>query len=191
MRRGGDGPRRRRVIRGTIARIGELAMRYGHLSQLATLDCTSSRRSTVMCALPRAIAVTTVYQRDSSSKRPRASVVFAARPPTRRWNATWQPRRPGLRARWAAPSAPLDTASATWSEVHVPASCRLLAIAKPSSTDRGLTESHSISATPLPSVFLRSFVPPCSALYRYLRSFPSTRDSGTFEERGQVFEAQP
>src|SRR5688500_465421 len=72
------------MIRGTIARIGDLAMRYGLASQLATLDCTSSRRSTVMCALPRATAVTTVYQRDSSSKRPRASVVFAARAPTRR-----------------------------------------------------------------------------------------------------------
>ena len=83
MMRFGDGPRRRRMIRGTIARIGELAMRYGHPSQLATLDCTSSRRSTVMCALPRATAVTTVYQRDSSSKRPRASVVSAARAPTR------------------------------------------------------------------------------------------------------------
>jgi hypothetical protein len=34
--------------------------KYGHLSQLATLDCTSSRRSTVMCALLRATAVTTV-----------------------------------------------------------------------------------------------------------------------------------
>ena len=79
-----DGPRRRRMIRGTIARIGELAMRHGQLSQLASLDCTSSRRSTVMCALPRATAVTTVYQRDSSSKRPRASVVSAARAPTRR-----------------------------------------------------------------------------------------------------------
>ena len=67
----GDGPRRRRMIRGTIVRIGELELRYGHLSQLAPLDCTSSRRSTVMCALPRATAVTTVYQRDSSSKRPR------------------------------------------------------------------------------------------------------------------------
>jgi hypothetical protein len=58
-------------------------MRYGHLSQLATLDCMSSRRSTVMCALPRATAVTTEYQRDSSSKRPRWSVVSAARPPTK------------------------------------------------------------------------------------------------------------
>jgi len=36
-----------------------------------------------MCALPRATAVTTEYQRDSSSKRPRSSVVFAARAPTR------------------------------------------------------------------------------------------------------------
>jgi hypothetical protein len=64
-----NGPRRRRMIRGTIARIGDLTMRYGRLSQLATLECTSSRRSTVMCALPRATAVTTEYQRDSSSKR--------------------------------------------------------------------------------------------------------------------------
>jgi len=32
-----------------------------------------------MCALLRATAVTTEYQRDSSSKRPRSSVVFAAR----------------------------------------------------------------------------------------------------------------
>jgi len=79
----GDGPRRRRMIRGTIARIGDLVLRYGSQSQLATLDCTSSRRSTVMCALPRATAVTTVYQRDSSSKRPRSSVVFAARALTR------------------------------------------------------------------------------------------------------------
>ena len=68
------------MIRGTIARIGGLGMRYGQLSQLATLECTSSRRSTVMCALLRVTAVITVYQRDSSSKRPRASVVFAARP---------------------------------------------------------------------------------------------------------------
>jgi len=79
MMRTGDGPRRRRMIRGTIVRIGDLDMRYGLLSQLATLDCTSSRRNTVMCALPRATAVTTVYQRDSSSKRPRSSVVSAAR----------------------------------------------------------------------------------------------------------------
>ena len=74
-----NGPRRRRMIRGTIVRIGELAMRHGLLSQFATLDCTSSRRSTVMCALLRATVVTTVYQRDSSSKRPRSSVVFAVR----------------------------------------------------------------------------------------------------------------
>ena len=66
------------MMRGTIARIGELAMRFGPWSQLATLDCTSSRRSTVMCALLRATAVTTEYQRDSSSKRPRSSVVLAA-----------------------------------------------------------------------------------------------------------------
>jgi len=64
-----------------------------------------------MCALPRAIAVTTEYQRDSSSKRPRASVVFAAPPPTvggprgghgvqgfaprgRRLRRPWTPRPP-------------------------------------------------------------------------------------------------
>ena len=38
----------------------------------------SSRRSTVMRALLRVAAVTTEYQRDSSSKRPRSSVVLAA-----------------------------------------------------------------------------------------------------------------
>jgi len=35
-----------------------------------------------MCARPRVTAVTTVYQSDSSSKRPRSSVVSAAAPPT-------------------------------------------------------------------------------------------------------------
>ena len=81
----GDGPRRRRMIRGTIRRTRELAMRYGRQrSQLALLDCTSSRRSTVMCARPRSGAVTTEYQRDSSSKRPRSSVVFAAHSSPRR-----------------------------------------------------------------------------------------------------------
>jgi len=79
-----DGPRRRRMTRGTIQRTGEQRMRRGRgRPRLATLDCPPSRRSTVMCALPRAIAVTTEYQRDSSSKRPRSSVVFAARAPTR------------------------------------------------------------------------------------------------------------
>jgi hypothetical protein len=112
MTRVGDGPRRRRMIRGTIARIGDLDMRYGLRSQLATLECTSSRRSTVMCALPRVTRVTTVYQRDSSSKRPRPSVVSAARAPTasaipggehgiqgcaacsRRLRRPWTPRSP-------------------------------------------------------------------------------------------------
>ena len=64
---------------GTNQRIGGLAMRYGLRSQLAPLDCTSSRRSTVMRALPRATGVTTGYQRDSSSKRPMSSVTLAAR----------------------------------------------------------------------------------------------------------------
>jgi hypothetical protein len=77
------------MIRGTIARIGDLTMRYGLPSQLATLDCMSSRRSTVMCALPWATTVTTVYQRDSSSKRPRSSVVSAARTPRPPVSPTW------------------------------------------------------------------------------------------------------
>ena len=46
-----------------------------------------SRRTTVLCALPRAIAVITVYQRDSSSKRPRSSAAFAARALSRSWGA--------------------------------------------------------------------------------------------------------
>ena len=65
-----DSSRRRPMIQGTIARTGELIMRHGQPSQFATLDCTSSRRSTVMRALLRATVVTTEYQRDSS-KRPR------------------------------------------------------------------------------------------------------------------------
>jgi hypothetical protein len=109
----GDGRRRRRMIRGTNVRTGDKAMRYGPGSQLAPLDCTSSRRSTVMCALPRATAVTTVYQRDSSSKRPRSSVASAARAPAHVRGSTWRTRYPGLRALRAAPAAPLDTASAT------------------------------------------------------------------------------
>ena len=109
------------MIRGTIARTGELDMRYEPLSQLALPDCTSSRRSTVMCALLRVTAVITVYQRDSSSKRPRASVVFAARSPTRS-RTTRRTRCPELRALRAAPSAPLDTAPTTWSDALMGAS---------------------------------------------------------------------
>jgi hypothetical protein len=71
------------MIRGTIARIGGDTMRQGPRPGFALLDCPTSRRSTVMCALLRATVLTTVYQRDSSSKRPRASVVSAARPPTK------------------------------------------------------------------------------------------------------------
>ena len=78
MMRFGDGPRRWRMIRGTNERIGGLAMRYGLRSQRAPLDCTSSRRSTVMRALPWATGVTTGYQRDSSSKRPERPSVFLA-----------------------------------------------------------------------------------------------------------------
>ena len=142
--RAGDEPRRRRMIRGTIARIGDLDMRYGQLSQLATLECTSSRRNTVMCALPRVTRVTTGYQRDSSSKRPRASVVSAARAPTRR-STTWRTRRPGLRAQRAAPSAPLDTAPTTWSDAIREQADACSATARPRSTDRGLTKGHSMS----------------------------------------------
>ena len=142
--RAGDEPRRRRMIRGTIVRIGDLDMRYGQLSQLATLECTSSRRNTVMCALPRVTRVTTGYQRDSSSKRPRASVVSAARAPTRR-STTWRTRRPGLRAQRAAPSAPLDTAPTTWSDAIREQADACSATAKPRSKDRGLTKGHSIS----------------------------------------------
>jgi hypothetical protein len=69
--------RRRRIGIGTNQRIGDLIMRYGFSSQLAPLDCPSSRRSTVMCALSRATVITTEYQRDSSSKRPMSSVVLA------------------------------------------------------------------------------------------------------------------
>lgn len=97
---------RRRMDLGTIQRSGGLAMRYGLRSQLAPLDCTSSRRSTVMCALLQATAVTTEYQRDSSSKRPRSSVVLVARSRRRPWTlpppwtqknaptAAWKTTRP-------------------------------------------------------------------------------------------------
>ena len=155
----GDGPRRRRAIRGTIVRIGELAVRYGHPSQLASLDCTASRRSTVMRALLRVTAVTTEYQRDSSSKRPRPSVVSAARPPTRR-RTTWRTRRPGLRALRAAPPAPLDPAPTTWSDAIMEHADACSATAKPRSKDRGLTNGHSISAR---DMFSRLTTPrPCN-----------------------------
>jgi hypothetical protein len=108
-----DGPRRRRMIRGTIARISVLIMRHGpdvpirdlRLPVLPTKHCH------VCSAAP---AVTTVYQRDSSSKRPRASVVSAVRtrpraspgvseddhgvqgfaPSGRRLRRPWTPRSP-------------------------------------------------------------------------------------------------
>jgi hypothetical protein len=67
---------------GTTQRIGDLTLRYGLRSQLAPLDCTSSRRSTVMCALSRATGIITEYQRDSSSKRPMLSVASAVRSPS-------------------------------------------------------------------------------------------------------------
>jgi hypothetical protein len=98
------------MIRGTIVRIGDRC--DTDLSPtLATLDCMSSRRGTVMCALPRVTVVTTEYQSDSSSKRPRSSVVSAARPPTPT-SPTWVSDSgrglQGLRAFRGAPTAPLD-----------------------------------------------------------------------------------
>ena len=147
--RSGDGPRRRRMIRGTIVRIGEQALRYGRPSQLATSVCTSSRRSTVMCALPWVTAVTTVYQRDSSSKRPRVSVVSAARTPTRR-STTWWTRRPGLRAHGRRLRRP-------WTPRPPPGRMHLCeqadarsATAKPPSKDRGLDKGSSHISWPLP-----------------------------------------
>ena len=103
-------------------RIGVSAMRYGPWSQLALQDCPSSRRSTVMCALPQVTVVTTGYQRDSSSKRPQSSVVSAALVPRGIRDTTWRSRPPGLRALWAAPAAPLDPVVATWTEAPMPAS---------------------------------------------------------------------
>ena len=84
---------------GTNQRIGELVMRYGFQSQLAPLDCTSSRRSTVMRALPWATGVTTGYQRDSSSKRPMSSATLVARALHRPW------KLPPLRTLKNAPTA--------------------------------------------------------------------------------------
>ena len=120
-------------------------MRYGLRSQLAPLDCTSSRRSTVMCALPWATGVTTEYQRDSSSKRPRSSVVFAARalehrrdadtasrasrPAGRRLRRPWTPRPPRAQGSYASK---LTLARDLPSRVR---------------TNRGLTKGHSISVS--------------------------------------------
>jgi hypothetical protein len=85
---------------GTNQRIGGLVMRYGFRSQRAPLDCTSSRRSTVMRALPWATRVTTGYQRDSSSKRPVSSVTLAARGHHRPWK---------LALLWTLKNAPTGT----------------------------------------------------------------------------------
>ena len=85
---------------GTNQRIGVTTLRYGFQSQLALVDCTSSRRSTVLCALSRATEVTTEYQRDSSSKRPVSSVVLAARSPAR----TSGYQRAGAASRAARPA---------------------------------------------------------------------------------------
>ena len=57
------------------------------------LDCTSSRRTTVMRALPQATGVITEFQRDPSSKRPPSFDVWEARPPTDRLRASGNRRR--------------------------------------------------------------------------------------------------
>ncbi len=114
---------RRRMDLGTIQRIGGLVMRYGLRSQLAPLDCTSSRRSTVMCALLRATVVTTEYQRDSSSKRPKSSVVLVARFRRSRWT---------LPQRWTQKNAPTAAVENDRAVFH--------------SDHRHLTTGHSISA---------------------------------------------
>ena len=75
---GGDGPPRRRIIRGTMVRIGGQTMRYGPRpnSRLKTARPPDEALSCVRC---RDLAVITGYQRDLSSKRPRVSVVLAVR----------------------------------------------------------------------------------------------------------------
>jgi hypothetical protein len=70
-----DGPRSRRMIRGTIAGPAGYARDTNIVS---TRDVSQHVLPTKHCH------VCSVYQRDSSSGRPRASVVSAARPPTRR-----------------------------------------------------------------------------------------------------------
>jgi hypothetical protein len=142
----GDGPRRRRMIRGTMVRIGGFAMRYGRSSQLATLDCTSSRRSTVMCALLRATVVTTVYQRDSSSKRPRSSVVSAARAPTRRRSHEAGTASRASRPRGGAFGAPRPRAGLVRKRMLLPPSLRLAAPRQSFGKTMHLTAGHSISA---------------------------------------------
>ena len=66
---------------GTNQRTGDLIMRYGFdpNSRPKTARPLDEALSCVLCC--RATAVTTEYQRDSSSKRPLSSVVLAARSP--------------------------------------------------------------------------------------------------------------
>src|SRR5215203_1820732 len=109
------------MIRGTIARTGGLIMRYGPF--VPTRDLRLHVLPTKHCHVCAATyVVITVYQRDSSSKRPRLSVVSAARPRSCTRDTRWWTRHPGLRARRAAPPAPLETAPTTWSEATMPAS---------------------------------------------------------------------
>jgi len=90
-----------------------------------------------MCALPRATAVTTVYQRDSSSKRPRASVVSAVRHrrvgvPLSRAPRRW--RRP-----WTRPTMRWD--ALMWGSWRLLGNCPC----QEPSNARALTKGHSIS----------------------------------------------
>ena len=148
MTRTGEGPRRRRTIRGTIARIGVVAMRYGRSSQLARIDCTSSRRSTVMCALPWATAVTTVYQRDSSSKRPQ--ILRRLRGPRTKLRRRYDVANTASRASrpaGGACGAPGPRARHVVGGSYASKLTLARQRAKPPSKDRGLTRGHSISAT--------------------------------------------
>ncbi len=146
-KRTGDGPRSRRMIRGTIARIGGLGMRHGHPSQLATLECTSSRRSTVLGALSRATAVTTVYQRDSSSKRPRSSVVFAARAPNGGESHVANAASRASRPAGGASGAPGHRARHVGRALTRNKLTLAAQVSAGHSEDGGLTEGHSISAS--------------------------------------------
>ena len=131
------------MIRGTSVRTGDYTMRYGRVSQRALLDCTSSRRSMVMRALPRLGVVTTEYQDDSSSKRPRVVRRLRGHVPLDGTSTACRVGPPGLRAHGAAPAAPLDPPPDTQRRrIGQPATP---AKAKPVSKDRGLTRGHSIS----------------------------------------------
>ena len=182
-------------------------MRYGRQhSQLALLDCTSSRRSTVMCALLRSGVVTTVYQRDSSSKRPRSSVVFTAHtapvleeprggrglqgfaPCGRRLRRPWTPHPPrgrrllSQRIRWLAKGQALISRSGALTRGHsISASDSYRRIAFPNFRIRSLLFAVLASRV---SLVQTRFLPlaemnPCGMnWYRPSRELPVDRLSG-------------